>query len=113
MVWLLETYSDSYANNQYRALQQFFKWWSEDEELPNPMAKLLKHCEDKTFVQRRDYAILMLFRSTGLTGKGNKQRIVRFGHDAARATDRYIASAASTPTPQTAPSGWASTTARP
>ncbi|WP_153532593.1 phage integrase N-terminal SAM-like domain-containing protein [Actinomadura macrotermitis] len=24
-VWLLERYSDSYANNQYRALQQFFK----------------------------------------------------------------------------------------
>src|SRR5882724_4647965 len=30
MTYLLETYSDSYANNQYRALQQFFRWWSED-----------------------------------------------------------------------------------
>lgn len=140
MVWLLDSYSDSYANNQYRALQQFFRWWSDDEELPNPMAKLrppsvgekivpvftedelnklLRSCEGRTFVQRRDFAILTLFRSTGLrlselagitydpddqdrsdldlmrrellvTGKGNKQRIVRFGHGAARATDRYI-----------------------
>jgi hypothetical protein len=34
-VWLLSQYSDSYASNQYRALQQFFKWWAEDEELPD------------------------------------------------------------------------------
>src|SRR5712691_4583624 len=40
MVWLLSRYSDSYASNQYRALQQFFKWWSEEEELPSPMARL-------------------------------------------------------------------------
>jgi len=33
LVYLLDHYSDSYANNQYRALQQFFKWHSEDEEL--------------------------------------------------------------------------------
>jgi hypothetical protein len=26
MVWLLGRYSSSYASNQYRALQQFFKW---------------------------------------------------------------------------------------
>ncbi|MFV2177626.1 tyrosine-type recombinase/integrase [Actinomadura sp. LOL_016] len=140
IVHLLDQYSDSYANNQYRALQQFFKWWSTDEELPDPMAKLrppsvgekvvpvftdeelaklLKHCEGKTFTQRRDYAILTLFKATGLRlselagitydpdepdrsdldlmrrellvhGKGNKQRIVRFGHPSARAIDRYI-----------------------
>jgi site-specific recombinase XerD len=40
MVFLLDRYSDSYANNQYRALQQFFKWWADDEEAPNPMARL-------------------------------------------------------------------------
>jgi len=40
MVWLLDRYSDSYANNQYRAIQQFFKWWSAEEELPDPTAKL-------------------------------------------------------------------------
>lgn len=86
-----------------------------DEEL----TKLLEHCEGKTFTQRRDFAILALFKATGLrlselagiiydaddpergdldlmrrgllvTGKGNKQRIVRFGHPSARAIDRYI-----------------------
>jgi hypothetical protein len=29
MVWLLGLYSDAYASNQYRALQQFFKWLAE------------------------------------------------------------------------------------
>jgi hypothetical protein len=40
MVWLLSRYSDSYASNQYRALQQFFKWQAQEEELPDPMARL-------------------------------------------------------------------------
>lgn len=40
MVWLLGRYSDSYASNQYRAFQQFFRWWSDEEELPDPMARL-------------------------------------------------------------------------
>jgi integrase/recombinase XerD len=40
MVWLLGRYSDSYASNQYRALQQFFRWWSDEEDLPDPMARL-------------------------------------------------------------------------
>jgi len=90
MVWLLENYSDSYANNQYRALQQFFKWYAEDEELPNPMARLKlkppkvgekvipvftedelirlsKTCKGgKTFVDRRDHAIIELFKATGM-----------------------------------------------
>ena len=26
MAWLLDRYSSAYASNQYRALQQFFKW---------------------------------------------------------------------------------------
>jgi len=26
MAWLLDRYSNAYASNQYRALQQFFKW---------------------------------------------------------------------------------------
>jgi site-specific recombinase XerD len=87
MVHLLDTYSKSYANNQYRAIQQFFKWWAEEEELPNPMAKLtppkldetvvpvftedeirkLQHrCEGRTFVQRRDHSIISLFFATGI-----------------------------------------------
>ena len=40
MAWLLGRYSDAYASNQYRALQQFFKWLSAEEGLPDPMAGL-------------------------------------------------------------------------
>ncbi|MBV9451526.1 MAG: hypothetical protein JO345_37130, partial [Streptosporangiaceae bacterium] len=40
MVWLLDNYSDAYASNQYRALQQFFRWWSAEEDLPDPFARL-------------------------------------------------------------------------
>src|SRR6185437_5110491 len=42
-VTLLGRYSDSYANNQFRALQQFFKWHATqdpDEPRLNPVANL-------------------------------------------------------------------------
>jgi integrase/recombinase XerD len=29
-------YSDAYGRNQYRALQQFFRWLAEEEQLPDP-----------------------------------------------------------------------------
>jgi len=140
MVWLLGCYSDSYASNQYRALQQFFRWRADEEELPDPMtrlrppkvteklvpvfssgelAKLERACQGRTFAQRRDYAILCVFRATGIRlselagirydpgnphrsdidlwqreitvrGKGGQTRIVRIGHEAARSLDRYI-----------------------
>jgi site-specific recombinase XerD len=133
-------YSDAYVNNQYRALQQFFRWFSDEEELPNPMAKmkppkvgekvvpvftaeelssLAKTCKGKTFIERRDKAIIELFKATGIRlsemagivydperpdrndidlerrelrvhGKGRKQRIVKFNYDAARSIDRYL-----------------------
>lgn len=133
-------YADGYANNQYRALQQFFKWYSEDEEVPNVMARmkppkvgekvvpvftaeelssLSKTCKGKSFVERRDQAIIELFKATGIRlfemaaviyapddperndidldhrelrvhGKGRKERTVKFSHDAARAIDRYL-----------------------
>jgi integrase/recombinase XerD len=87
MVWLLSRYSDSYASNQYRALQQFFRWWAEEADLPDPMARLRappvrgkliavftsgelseleKACHGRTFAQRRDYAIIAVFRATGI-----------------------------------------------
>jgi integrase/recombinase XerD len=81
-------YAKGYANNQYRAIQQFWKWWAEEEDEPNPMlgmkppkpgekvvpvfvgdqlAALLKSCErGKSFEDRRDYALLRLFACTGL-----------------------------------------------
>jgi integrase/recombinase XerD len=40
MAWLLGRYSTAYASNQYRALQQFFKWLAAEDQLPDPMAGL-------------------------------------------------------------------------
>ena len=40
MSWLLDRYSSAYASNQYRALQQFFKWLAAGDELPDPTAGL-------------------------------------------------------------------------
>jgi integrase/recombinase XerD len=87
VVWLLSRYSDSYTSNQYRALQQFFKWWAGEEELPDPMArlrppkvtsrlmpvftsvelsKLDRACQGRSFAQRRDAAVISVFRATGI-----------------------------------------------
>ena len=33
-------YSSSYVNNQYRCLQQFFKWLADEEETADPMRKV-------------------------------------------------------------------------
>ena len=135
-VTLLGRYSDSYASNQFRALQQFFRWHAaEDPDEPrlNPMAKLkrpkvseklvpvfaeaelaamLATCKGGGFQNRRDYAIISLLKDAGIrlselvgldlddlspasreatvTGKGDKQRIVRFTYDTSRALDRYL-----------------------
>jgi len=81
-------YEKGYANNQYRGIQQYWKWWAEEEDLPNPMlgmsppkpgekivpvfvddqlSALLRSCErGKSFEDRRDYALLRLFACTGL-----------------------------------------------
>ena len=40
MAWLLGRYSSAYASNQYRALQQFFKWLAAEDQLPDPMQGL-------------------------------------------------------------------------
>lgn len=40
MVHLLTRYSDAYASNQFRALQQFFRWLAEEEQIADPMARL-------------------------------------------------------------------------
>ncbi len=132
--------SSAYASNQYRALQQFFGWLAAEDELPDPMEGLqpprvtdklvpvftreeltrLEHaCAGRSFAQRRDTAIIAVFRATGIRlaeladlgydpgdsrrsdidlwqreitvrGKGGKDRIVRIGHQAARSLDRYL-----------------------
>jgi site-specific recombinase XerD len=69
-VTLLGRYSDAYASNQFRALQQFFRWHATedpDEPRPNPVAGLSR---------RRSGTICA--------------RSVRFTYDTSRALDRYI-----------------------
>jgi hypothetical protein len=38
VVRLLGCYSEAYACQQYRALQQFFRWLAAEDEVPDPMA---------------------------------------------------------------------------
>jgi site-specific recombinase XerD len=87
MIWLLARYSTAYASNQYRALQQFFKWLAAEDGLPDPMAglqpprvtdklvpvftpaeltRLEQACTGRSFAQRRDTAIIAVFTATGL-----------------------------------------------
>jgi len=87
MAWLLGRYSDAYASNQYRALQQFFKWLSAEEGLPDPMAGLQpprvtarlvpvfagtelalleRACAGRGFAQRRDAAIIAVLTASGI-----------------------------------------------
>jgi site-specific recombinase XerD len=131
----------SVGQHQYRALQQFFKWLAAEDELPDPMAglqpppvteklvpvftgeelaRLEQACTDRSFAQRRDTAIIEVFKATGMPGwpswpvsgttlvtrgaatstcgsgrspsaaKGGKDRIVRIGHQSAQSLDRYL-----------------------
>jgi integrase/recombinase XerD len=87
MAWLLDHYSSAYASNQYRALQQFFKWLAAEDQLPDPMAalapprvparlvpvftseelaRLEQACAGRSFTQRRDTAIIAVFTATGI-----------------------------------------------
>jgi len=87
MIWLLDRYSSAYASNQYRALQQFFRWLAGEEEIHDPMAGLKpphvpdkpvpifhdqdlasieRTCAGRTFGQRRDAAVIAVLRATGI-----------------------------------------------
>ena len=140
ITWLLGRYSGAYARQQYRSLRQFFGWLAAEDEVPDPMARLRapavrdtpvpvftsvelsrleKACQGGTFAQRRDAAILSVFRATGIRlaelaqiryhpgdpgrsdldldrreirvrGKGGKDPTVRIDHEAARRLDRYL-----------------------
>jgi integrase/recombinase XerD len=140
IAWLLGNYSGAYARQQYRSLRQFFCWLAAEEQIPGPMArlrapavrdkpvpfftsvelsKLEKACQGGTFAQRRDAAMLAVFRATGIRlaelagiryhpgdpgrsdldldrreirvrGKGGRDRTVRIDHEAARRVDRYL-----------------------
>ena len=87
MAWLLDRYSDAYASNQYRALQQFFKWLSAEDGVPDPMAglrppkvttglvpvftgtelaRLERACAGRGFAERRDAAIIAVLIASGI-----------------------------------------------
>jgi integrase/recombinase XerC len=88
IVHLLDTSTDSTANNRYRGLQQFFKWaLAEGEIRADPMAlmrapvitekeiplvpddtlkKLLKACAGREFTELRDTAIIRVLIDTGV-----------------------------------------------
>jgi integrase len=87
IVWLLGRYSPAYASNQFRALQQFFKWLAAEEEISDPMAglrpphvpdqpvpifsggdlaRLERACAGRSFQQRRDAAVIAVFGATGM-----------------------------------------------
>jgi integrase/recombinase XerC len=131
---LLATWSDSTARNRYSGLRQFYRWLvAEDEIDHSPMAemkppaitdkpiqvltddqlrKLLAGCAGKSFVERRDNAIMRLFIDTGVRraemaglhvddidvreqvaqvfGKGRRPRTVPFGVRAAQGLSRYL-----------------------
>ena len=87
MAWLLGRYSTAYASNQYRALQQFFKWLAAEDQLADPMAglapprvpaklvpvftpgelaRLEQACAGRSFTQRRDTAVIAVPTATGI-----------------------------------------------
>lgn len=122
------------ANQHFRSLKTFFNWLVDEEELDrSPMRtmkppiipetevpvipddalrQLLKQCAGKTYKDRRDTAIIMLFLDTGVRlselavrnvehidldlmvfrvlGKGNRERAVPFGRATCQALDRYL-----------------------
>lgn len=122
------------VNSRYRALQQWFKWLEVEEEITaNPMrhtrppsvpeslvpvlsdtqlGDLFATCAGKTFVERRDQALLRVFHDTGcrraeaagmllerlslddrvivVLGKGSRERMLPFGPKTAAALDRYV-----------------------
>ncbi|MFB7212754.1 tyrosine-type recombinase/integrase [Streptomyces sp. NPDC056255] len=130
--------SASNAHQHFRSLKTMFNWLVDEEELDrSPMrtmkpptlpevevpvipdadlAKLFKACKGKSYADRRDTALLMLFLDTGVRlsevtdrhvedldldmkvlqvlGKNNKVRSVPFGNTCATALDRYLRAAA-------------------
>jgi site-specific recombinase XerD len=130
--------SASNAHQHFRALKTFFNWLADEEEIDRtPMrtmkpptvtetevpvipeadlVKLFRACKGRTYADRRDTAILMLFLDTGVRlseltdrrvadldldlmvlrvlGKKDKWRSVPFGKTAATALDRYLRAAA-------------------
>jgi site-specific recombinase XerD len=147
---LLERWKPATAHNRYRALNGFFRWLVDEDEIetspmermkpprlpetPPPvlresdLRRMLDACDaDKSFVGRRDAAILTVFMDTGcrrgellgltldsvdmdagtlrVTGKGERTRLVAVGPSTVRTLDRYLR-ARSRQRSSTAPQLW-------
>jgi len=131
---LLAIHTTSTAATRYRALQQFFKWCLDEGEIrASPMlhmkppaisevspavlttdqlTRLVKACDGKRFVDKRDMAIVRLFIDSGVRlselanlrvqdvnlddgvalviGKGARPRACPFGAKTTSAIDRYL-----------------------
>jgi len=134
MAHLTSTRSASTASLAYRALQQWFGWLVREEEIdrspmerrrppqvpetPVPvlsedqLRRLLRSCDGRDFVSRRDTAIIRLFIDTGgrrgevgrlavddvdlvddvvhVLGKGRRPRALPFGQQTGLALGRYL-----------------------
>jgi hypothetical protein len=93
MTSLLDRYSSAYASNQYRALQQFFKWLAAEDQLPDPMAGLQPpHVTDK--IVRHHFSHTSLDRGgpegdlMELNGWTSPQMLRRYGASARSAARR-------------------------
>ncbi|MFF3190499.1 tyrosine-type recombinase/integrase [Streptomyces misionensis] len=130
----LKRTSPANAHQHYRALRTFFNWLEDEEEIDrtpmrtmkpptvpekevpvipdDALERLLRTCKGKTYADRRDTAIILLFIDTGLRlseltdrrvadldldlkvlrvlGKGGVPRSVPFGARTATALDRYL-----------------------
>lgn len=134
LIWMIDTRSAATALNKYKGLQQFFKYLLDEEEItrhpmdriPQPstpeklipivgddeLTALLETCSGKSFLDRRDTAIIRLLMDTGarlseitlldlddvdlkrdlvrVQGKGDKQRAIPFGEKTGQALTRYL-----------------------
>lgn len=130
--------SPANAHQHFRALRTFFRWLEDEEEIDrtpmrtmkaptvpekevpvipdDALVRLLKTCKGRTYADRRDTAIILLFIDTGLRlseltdrrvddldldlkvlrviGKAGIPRSVPFGAKCATALDRYLRAAA-------------------
>jgi len=139
-VRILSEYSTAYGGNQFRAIRRFLRWLAIEDDRPDPvrglraptvkvslvpvftsveLSALRRTCQGRSFVDRRDAAILAVFEATGIRlselagirydpadpeqsdldlygreirvfGKGSKPRLVTISFEAARALDRYL-----------------------
>jgi len=80
-------WTPGYSSRRFRALQQFFKWLADEEEIPDPMdrmkppdvpekpvpvftseelLRLERACAGRSFQHRRDAAMIAVLKGTGI-----------------------------------------------